>query len=144
MTFAGAIAIILLSLMLTFIFVFGLKSKGPWGSAWSFFTIMILSLSTVSLWVPPAGPLWFGAAWIDLLITGLLVSFFMSALTPVKYHKPSGAKNEVFSDGELYHTLDHHTHEEIANTDDRDIVKLGRAFWMLLAVLFVLTVSGAI
>lgn len=142
MSFAGVIAIILLSLMLTFIFVFGLKSKGPWGSAWSFFLIVILSLSTVSLWVPPAGPIWLGAAWIDLLITGLLVSFFMSAVTPLKYPKHSGAKNEIFSDSDLYHESEHSKIDD--ESGNRDILKLGGVFWMLLVVLCALTIMGVV
>src|SRR6188768_4305205 len=73
------IAVLLISLLFTLVFAVGLKSRGPWGSGWSFFSIVCLWLTAVSLWIPPAGPLWFGAPWIDLFVTGLLTSFVLSA-----------------------------------------------------------------
>jgi len=73
------IAVLLISLLFTIVFVVGLKSRGPWGSGWTFFTIVCLWLAAVSLWIPPAGPVWLGAPWIDLFVTGLLVSFVLSA-----------------------------------------------------------------
>jgi hypothetical protein len=81
MNLVTIIAVLLISLLFTVAFVAGMKSRGPWGSAWSFFSIVCLSLAAVSLWIPPAGPLWMGAPWLDLIATGLLVSFVLSAMS---------------------------------------------------------------
>ena len=81
MNLVTIIAVLLISLLFTVGFVTGLKSRGPWASGWSFFSIVCLSLTAVSLWIPPAGPLWMGAPWVDLIATGLLVSFVLSALS---------------------------------------------------------------
>ncbi|MEJ7646371.1 MAG: hypothetical protein WKF87_17370 [Chryseolinea sp.] len=82
MTLPEMIAVSILSGMLTSAFVYGLRTKGPWRSTWSFLLVLVVALSAYSIWAPPAGPVWYGAAWIDLLVTGLFVSIILSAVTP--------------------------------------------------------------
>lgn len=142
MTLTGIIAVILLSVLLTLIFVFGLKTKGPWGSSWSFFIVVILSLSMVSLWVPPAGPTWMGAAWIDLIVTGLLVSFVMSAVTPSRYANTKQVKHDGSPDDDIYDSNAYR--EKKFGNQNKDIVHVGGFFWMLLLVLCLLIIIGAV
>ncbi|MEO5979287.1 MAG: hypothetical protein ABIS36_05540 [Chryseolinea sp.] len=142
MSLIGIVAIIVFSILFTGIFVFGFRTKGPWGSGWTFFAVIALTLSTVTLWVPPAGPVWYGAAWFDLLITGLLISFILSAVTPsqVEYRSMPYKSDVLPPDDEmgLDHTLnfqkqDHHRNSAIA----------AGGFWMLLLFLCVLIIIGA-
>lgn len=142
MTLTGIIAVILLSVLLTLVFVFGLKTKGPWGSSWTFFIVVILSMSMVSLWVPPAGPVWMGAAWIDLIVTGLLVSFVMSAVTPSRYSKTRKGTNDNALEDDGYETS--YREEKFDKNQTKDIVRVGGFFWMLLLVLCVLIIIGAV
>ncbi|HTE30799.1 MAG TPA: hypothetical protein VK666_10530 [Chryseolinea sp.] len=150
MTLAGIVAVLLLSVLLTLAFVFGLKTKGPWGNGWTFFIVITLSLCTVSLWVPPAGPVWFGAAWIDLLITGLLVSFILSAVTPST--NQYSVMNNDFTQGNhsdnAFSSLNKTDKSEAtafrrAVQKDKAIVTAGSFFWMLLLLLCVLIIIGA-
>jgi len=82
MALTEMIAVAILGSLLTATFVFGLRTKGPWRSTWSFLLVVIVALTAESIWAPPAGPVWFGAAWIDLLLTGLFVCIILSAMTP--------------------------------------------------------------
>ena len=143
MTPIGIVAIIIASILFTSVFVFGLRTKGPWGSGWSFFIIIALTLSAVSVWVPPAGPIWYGAPWIDLLITGLLISFILSAVTPShsEYRRRMYESDVLSGDGSIpehgsdnYHN---HSHQQ------KPLITAGSFFWMLLLLLCVLIIVGA-
>ena len=83
------IAVAVLSGLFTSVFVYGLRTKGPWQSTWSFLLVLVVSLSAYSIWAPAAGPVWYGAAWIDLSVTGLFVCVILSAVTP------SNARSDV-------------------------------------------------
>lgn len=127
MTFGG---IIVVSFALTALFVVKLKSRGPWDSGWTFLCIVFLWLTAVSLWIPPAGPVWFGAPWIDLFLTGLLVSFVLAA-TSVEVS-----------------TNSHMTSDQAGNTSltpavhRTTIAKAGMLFWMLVVGLCILIIVG--
>ncbi|MGC3943544.1 MAG: hypothetical protein QM762_03245 [Chryseolinea sp.] len=161
------IAILLMSLFFTIAFVVVLKSRGPWGSGWSFFTINLLWLAAVSLWIPPAGPVWYGAPWIDLFVTGLLLSFLLSAtpgatsssniptddlsddnnsdITKQSSSGPHGASNsttvaihsEAKKDAE-FSNVENHTASR-----SRITLNAGGVFWMLLLCLCALIIIGA-
>jgi hypothetical protein len=144
MTPIGIIAVIIASIVFTSIFVFGLRTKGPWGSGWTFFTIIALTLSAVSLWVPPAGPVWYGAAWIDLLITGLLLSFILSAVTPSHgdYRRRMYESDVLSGDGSI-HEDDGATYHDKHSHQQKTLITAGSFFWMLLLLLCVLIIVGA-
>jgi hypothetical protein len=148
MTLVGIVAVVVLSVSLTLAFVFGLKTKGPWGNGWTFLIVITLSLCTVSLWVPPAGPVWFGAAWIDLLLTGLLVSFILSAVTPSTNHYSNVLNNDFTQNGNEFSPQSETNKTEAtafrrAVQKDKAIVAAGSFFWMLLLLLCVLIIIGA-
>ena len=141
MTIIGILAVLLFSLLFTSVFVFGLGAKGPWGSGWTFFVIIALVLSTVTLWVPPAGPVWYGAAWVDLLITGLLISFILSAVTPSHDENfngdvmPGDTHTKAHGGSVAYHK---HTHQRKA------LFTTGSFFWMILLFLCAMIILGAV
>ena len=139
MTLVEIVAVLVLSLLLTSVFVFALRSKGPWGNGWSFFIVIVLSLWTASVWVPPAGPVWYGAAWIDLLITGLLVSFILSALTPSVHYSPT----TEFGSEVDFQKMDEADHQR-PRKKDKAIRTAGSIFWILLLFLCVLIIIGAV
>jgi len=157
------IAVLLTSLLFTVVFCSVLKCRGPWGSWWTFFTIVSLWLTAVSLWIPPAAPIWFGAPWIDLLMTGLLVSFVLSATSidsstsrSIFQTDPSGmddvvSKNDVTKQpqGRDNASNDLGPSGDLIQSPDSDAVQkggfhTGGVFWMLLLCLCALIIIGAV
>jgi hypothetical protein len=170
MNLVTIIAVLLISLLLTLVFVAGLKSRGPWGSGWSFFSIVCLWLVAVSLWIPPAGPLWLGAPWIDLFVTGLLISFVLSAMSVLSakstkssssignLHKPADdisrneheKKQRVATNSNSHRTTDSDSTSSGESTY-RDLffgrkarLRTGGFVWMLLLCLCALIIIGAV
>jgi len=158
------IAVLLISLLFTLVFVVGLKSRGPWGSGWSFFIIVGLWLAAVSLWVPPAGPLWFGAPWIDLFVTGLLISFVLSATSVLSVKStrssalsdpddPTGKDASASERGKNQRSVtDSKSHNSTAGDptyqdlfSNRKVgLRTGGFFWMLLLCLCAFIIIGAV
>ena len=159
------IAVLLISLLFTLVFAVGLKSRGPWGSGWSFFSIVCLWLTAVSLWIPPAGPLWFGAPWIDLFVTGLLTSFVLSATSvlsakstrsssPSDHSNPAnkdmvtserGKHRQALTDSKSHDTTaaGDPTYQDLF-TNKKVSLRTGGFFWMLLLCLCALIIIGAV
>lgn len=165
MNLITVIAVLAVSLLLTLVFVVGFKSRGPWGSGWTFFTIVCLWLAAVSLWIPPAAPVWFGAPWIDLLLTGLLISFVLSATssdaTSSRWQKGHFSQSDLkqVSDTDQQHDRRKVTsvrsisngppiHEATTSRSPAAEVpsqtfRVGSFFWMLLLCLCALIIIGA-
>ena len=80
--YSGLVAALLISLLLTLISVFLIRRKGPWGSAWTFFLVIFLTLWLVSIYVAPVGPIYIGIAWAPLLIAGILLTILLIASMP--------------------------------------------------------------
>lgn len=156
MNVATIISIVVISLLFTLLFVVKLKSKGPWGSGWTFFTIVILWLAAVSLWIPPAGPVWLGVAFLDLLLTALLISFVLSATSIEFTHADRWRQEQV---NNLPRESDAFppsvTNNNALSSHDTNIgneqpgsalftLRTGGVFWMLLAFLSTLIIIGAV
>lgn len=73
------IYIILTAVVLTFIFHIILKNPGPWDSFWAFLGILFLFMFASYLWLTPSGPMWYGIAWLDTLLIGLLIALLLGA-----------------------------------------------------------------
>lgn len=84
------LAIVIFALVIGSLFFFGFKRTGPWGSFWSFILILFLGMWIVDIWVSPYGPQYYGIAWLDLLLVGLLLAFLLAAATPTTYVPPEG------------------------------------------------------
>ena len=89
--YSGFFAAALIALILTISSVFFLGNRGPWGSVWTFFLVLFLTMWTVSIYVAPIGPVYWGIAWIPLVIAGLIISLLLIAAMPnvdTAYRKP--------------------------------------------------------
>jgi hypothetical protein len=121
-TYPGLIAAALVSLILTVVSVFFLGKRGPWGSIWTFFLVLFLTLGTVSIYISPIGPVYWDVAWIPITIAGIIVTILLIAAMP---------------------------HPDQSNTDkgrSEPVVKaepyatpVGRFFWVLI-ILFVIAI----
>jgi hypothetical protein len=88
--YSGFFAAALIALALTVASVFFLGKRGPWGSIWTFFLVLFLTLWTVSIYVAPIGPVYWGVAWIPLAISGLIITVLLIAAMP----HPGGPSRE--------------------------------------------------
>ena len=93
--YPGLFAAALISLILTVTSVFFLGKRGPWGSIWTFFLVLFLTLLTVSIYVAPIGPLYWGVAWIPITIAGFIITALLLSAMP---HHTAGKDSPVASD----------------------------------------------
>jgi len=80
--YTGLVAALLISSLLTVISVFLLRKRGPWGSAWTLFLVIFLALWTVSIYLAPVGPTYYGVAWAPLIIAGILLTLLLIVSMP--------------------------------------------------------------
>ena len=83
MEWFSVIYVVFVAIVISLLFAYGFGRRGPWGSVWVFFLILFLGIWAASLWVTPIGPLWYGIAWIDVFVIGLLLAFLIAAVTEV-------------------------------------------------------------
>lgn len=129
MTGGEIVAAIIIALFIGSIFYFGFKKTGPWGSLWSFLLIIFLGVLLTSAWAAPIGPVWWGAAWVDLLFFGLVFALLLAAASP------SGSERRAY-------TSDVVTNEQ--EGEQSAAVAIGLYFWLTLLFLMVAIVIGVV
>ncbi len=80
-----------ISAILTLLFAFAFRLRGPWGSLWTFFLVLALSIVAADLWLSPVGPYWFEVPWIPMLFVGLVIALILAAASP-RGHQPTDKK----------------------------------------------------
>jgi hypothetical protein len=121
--YSGLFAAALIALILTVVAVFFLGKRGPWGSIWTFFLVLFLTLCTVSIYVAPIGPVYWGVAWIPITIAGIIATILLIAAMP----HPHADRDEV------------HVGK---NTTDVPATPAGRFFWVLIILVIIAIVVG--
>ena len=122
--YSGLFAAALIALVLTVASVFFLGRKGPWGSMWTFFLVLFLTLSTVSIYVAPIGPVYWGIAWIPIVVAGIIVTLLLMAAMPHPVHKDARGDSDA---------------SEVYAKPDFPVTPVGRFFWVLV-ILFVIAI----
>lgn len=89
--YSGLFAAALIALILAVVCVFFLGHKGPWGSLWTFFLVLFLALSMVSIYAAPIGPVYWGVAWIPITVAGILMTILFISAMP---HPRQNAKTD--------------------------------------------------
>lgn len=128
MILAEIIAIIIITLLFGSIFYYGFKRSGPWGSFWTFILVLFLIITLATIWIEPIGPVWYGAAWIDIFIIGLIFALILASAKPM---------NQQGKRKEIYHKADIEREEE---KRVRNAAALGLFFWITIIVLITATV----
>lgn len=73
---------ILISLLLTGIFIWGFRKRGPWNSFLIFFVVVALGAWAGGIWFSALGPTLWGVHWLPFFIVGLIVSLLLAAAMP--------------------------------------------------------------
>lgn len=122
----GLLYLVSLAFIITFLFAFLLNNRGPWGSLWAFFVIILLAVFAADAWVGPVGPYFFDEIyWVPPLAVGLLIALLLAATTP---------SPKTRSELEL-------EKKELARNESTSVA-LGTFFWFLLVILLVVATIG--
>jgi len=116
---AEIIAIIFITLFFGFLFFYALGATGPWDSLWAFILILFLSIFLFTIWVTPIGPIWWGVAWIDILIIGLFFALLLAAVSPTK--KSVRRKEPI----------------PVDSGKNEEAIVIGAFFWILILIIIV-------
>jgi hypothetical protein len=126
-SYAGLMAAALIALVLSVTAVFFLGKKGPWGSLWTFFLILFLAIWTVSIYMAPIGPMYWGIAWVPLTIAGLILTTLLIAAMP---HETSSTD------------VDRKTASDTSRESHFFVPAIGRFFWALIILLVMAIMIG--
>lgn len=130
MYFVDVIAAILIALFFTLLLAFALKMKGPWGSLWLIFLVILLGVWAASLWIEPAGPVYWNIAWLPLLTIGLILALVLIAAIPTAREQRRLSTEETDENSET------------SKNEKRTIVAVSAFFWILLAILAFTIIIG--
>ena len=128
MVYSGLFAAALVSLILTVVSVFFLKRRGPWGSIWIFFLVLFLTLGTVSVYITPIGPVYWGVAWFPITIAGILITILLIAAMPHREYRSQDVDDNIA--------------KPVSNAE-LPATPVGRFFWVLV-ILFVIAIMVGI
>jgi hypothetical protein len=131
------IGAIIVAIIITLIFVFALSARGPWGTIWSFFLIILLIVWASSLWIAPVGYMAWGIDWIPLFFIGIVVALLLSAIPPAQHNYYRGVKGDVVEDDVV----------------ERDVIKpkkeeteaagaIGIMFWIFVVLMIIAIIAG--
>jgi len=123
MVLTGLLYFISVALILTLVFTYGLRIRGPWGNFWAFFLILFLAIWMADAWIMPVGPMLGEIFWVPPLVVGLLIALILAAATP-KVNK------------------DVHLEQQQPSGDDSRAIALGVVFWMLVMIMLSLAIIG--
>lgn len=70
MFFIHFVTALIIALLLTALFMVGLRLKSPWGLLW-FFVVILLASWAGGAWFTLRGPAFLGTGWLPFLIVGL-------------------------------------------------------------------------
>lgn len=138
--FGGVLGALLIAILLSVIFYFAFNIRGPWGSFWTFFLVLLFTVWAASLWVDPVGPVFWGIAWIPLFLVGLLFALLLAAIPTDNNRLPNKESNRKFvsRDGKAP------SPEEIeeARETTRTAAAVSGIFWIFLLILLIVVIAG--
>lgn len=132
MEWVEIIGAIVVALIIGAIFYYGFKSSGPWGTFWAFFLVLFFIIWIAALATDPYGPVYWGIAWFDLFIIGLLFALLLAAATPTRADRSKYRE---------YYTTTPEAEEEAAG---KTAVAIGIWFWAMIILFIVIAVVIAL
>lgn len=129
---------IIVALIISSIFYFALRSRGPWGSFWSFFLVIMLAVWAASIWIVPVGYVYWEIAWIPLFFIGLIIGLLLAAV--------SSSSNKNYYKGQRGDVLDKAmTSEESrknAELEENTFAAIGILFWLFIGLMILAIIVG--
>jgi hypothetical protein len=130
MIYSGLFAAAFVSLILTIVSVFFLRKRGPWGSIWTFFLVLFLALGTLSVYITPIGPVYWGIAWLPITIAGIIITILLIAAMPHETRKDGPPIEQGLNPALAPKSM------ELASSP------VGRFFWVLIILLVIAIMIG--
>jgi len=118
---------IIVAVVISGIFYFAVDAKGPWGSFWTFFVIVLLAVWAASLWIVPFGYIYWEIAWIPLFFIGLVIGFLLAALSSTPN---SSRRTDKGSD----------VNAEVE--PERTYAAIGLMFWLFIGLMLMAIIAG--
>ncbi|WP_337325902.1 hypothetical protein [Chryseolinea sp. T2] len=125
-----------LSLIMT-VAVLLMGSRGPWGSFWTLFVVLFLALWVTGLYVTPIGPVYWGVAWMPMILAGIILAILLiigipklATIRRIRNGRLRNKSREAYSN-------DNEEKRTIATR-----ITLGAFFWILVLLLSVAIVVG--
>jgi hypothetical protein len=129
--YPGLLAALVVALLLTVISV-AIGRRGPWGASWAFFLVLFLALWMVAIYIPAAGPVYLGIAWLPIIIAGILLALLLAAAIPDVNHW----RDESIRDTETSKVTG------LDNKPDIRQTRIGRFFWILILLMVAAIIIG--
>lgn len=129
---SGLIAALLIALLITAIAALIFRRRGPWGTVWTFFLFLFLALWTVSIYIRNVGPLYWGIAWLPLLLAALVLAFLLLSAFP----DVNQWRDESLRDSQTSKIT------PAENIGDVSQPRTGGLFWFMIIILIIAIVVG--
>ncbi|MGK7397428.1 MAG: hypothetical protein ACNS62_22820 [Candidatus Cyclobacteriaceae bacterium M3_2C_046] len=127
MTFLEFLGILIIAVIIGLIFSFIFSIRGPWGSFWTFFIIILLGVWAADLWLTPVGPVLWNVAWIPLFFVGVVLALLLAA-SDTRAAPRGKTKAE--------------TEADVTQGDPDAAAKITAVFWIIMLFLLVAVVIG--
>lgn len=132
---SGILSVLLVAILISTIFFYVFNTKGPWGSFWTFFLIILLCVWISQIWIQPFGPLYFGIAWLTLATAGLLAALLLAAIPSQHSHQkrsiiPPKQKDPDPAGNSSYESF------------SRKTATISGIFWIFMVILLLVIVLG--
>lgn len=132
---SGIFSVLLVTILISTIFFYAFDTKGPWGSFWTFFIVVLLCVWIANLWIQPIGPLFYGIAWITLSIVGLLAALLLAAAPQSAHKKEPRIMNVQEAD------LNSES-EKRYQSFSRKTATISGIFWIVMIILLIVVILG--
>ncbi len=127
MSALGLLYLFGVAFLITLIFGYALRIRGPWGRFWAFFIVILLGVVAADLWVTPIGPFYGDIYWFPPLVAGLFIALLLAAATPSPRTRSK---------------LEQQTQEP---TEEKAVaLALGGFFWLLFAFMIIVVIFGIV
>lgn len=135
--FGGLLGTILVAILISALFYYAFNARGPWGSFWSFFLVLLLIIWAASLWVRPIGPMYWGVAWIPLFLVGLVFALLLAAI-------PTSDTGNEARRGEMIDEEMPVDRAEVNRRQDlnRTAATVSGLFWVFMVILLLIIIIG--
>lgn len=135
--FGGILGTILVAILISALFYYAFNARGPWGSFWSFFLVLLLIIWAASLWVRPIGPMYWGVAWIPLFLVGLVFALLLAAI-------PTSDTGNEARRGEMIDEEMPVDRAEVNRRQDlnRTAATVSGLFWVFMVILLLIIIIG--